>query len=118
MASGIFMSILSRVAPVQQEEGDKADCSECIRTRRHDRRPCRIFGKRKRHCVRCRIGFGSKSDLFHGGAYGDGITYQIREGHIDIVFKDLSEKGKLLVDSFFIGICKVQEVYADYIQIR
>lgn len=49
---------------------------------------------------------------------GDGITYQIREGHIDIVFKDLSEKGKLLVDSFFIGICKVQEVYADYIQIR
>lgn len=53
-----------------------------------------------------------------GALTGDRITYQIREGHIDIVYKDLSGKGKLLVDSFFIGICKVQEVYEDCIQIR
>lgn len=43
----------------------------------------------------------------------DTIKYQIRKGHINIVFKNLSEKGKLLIDSFFIGISGIIEAYGD-----
>ena len=38
-------------------------------------------------------------------------------GHINIEFKDLSESGKLLVDSFFIGISEVSRAYPEYVQI-
>lgn len=49
----------------------------------------------------------------------DAISYRIVKGHINIEYKNLSEQGKLLVDSFFIGICKVQEAYGEkYLQIR
>lgn len=43
----------------------------------------------------------------------DSISYQIRDGHIDIEYKNLSEQGKLLIDSFFIAICDIQETYGD-----
>ena len=43
----------------------------------------------------------------------DDIQCHFRDGHMEIYFKDLSEKGRLLVDSFFIGICAVQKTYGD-----
>lgn len=50
---------------------------------------------------------------------GDSLKYQIEEGYMDIKYRDLSEHGKLLVDSFFIGICKIQRAYGEkYIKIR
>ena len=39
-------------------------------------------------------------------------------GHINIKFKDLSERGKLLVDSFFIGLCSIAEEFPEYIRIE
>ncbi len=41
----------------------------------------------------------------------DVIVYDIAPGNINIRYKNLSEQGKLLVDSFFIGICGIQEAY-------
>lgn len=47
----------------------------------------------------------------------DMIDYEIDEGHIKIAYKDLSEKGRLLVDSFFIGISEIIRVYGEaYVQ--
>lgn len=43
----------------------------------------------------------------------DRISYQVWEGHIGIQYKNLSEQGKLLVDSFFIGICAVANTYGE-----
>lgn len=49
----------------------------------------------------------------------DVIKYQIKPGHIDIEYENLSECGKLLVDSFFIGITSIQESYgSEYVQIK
>lgn len=45
--------------------------------------------------------------------------YSVAPGKIIIEYKNLSERGKLLVDSFFIGICQVQEAYgSQYVQVR
>lgn len=49
----------------------------------------------------------------------DEISYHIEKGHIDINYKNLSERGCLLVDSFFIGVSDVQCTYGEqYVQIR
>jgi len=49
----------------------------------------------------------------------DKISYQIRDGHIDIKYENLSGRGELLVDSFFIAISDIQLAYGDrYIQIK
>lgn len=48
----------------------------------------------------------------------DRITHVEHDGHIRIDYKDLSERGKLLVDSFFIGICGVANAYPEYLAIR
>lgn len=48
----------------------------------------------------------------------DKITYHIAGGHIDINYKDLSEKGKLLIDSFFIAVSDLGLTYGDaYLEI-
>lgn len=48
----------------------------------------------------------------------DSIEYLADEpGHIEIEFKNLSEQGKLLIDSFFIGIGEVSRAYPEYVQI-
>ena len=48
----------------------------------------------------------------------DRITYHIAGGHIDINYKDLSEKGKLLVNSFFIAVSDLNLTYGDaYLEI-
>lgn len=41
----------------------------------------------------------------------DEISYHIADGHIDIEYKDLSEQGYLLVDSFFIAVSDIQQSY-------
>lgn len=47
----------------------------------------------------------------------DKISYNIIPGKVDIHYKNLSEKGKLLVDSFFTGICLIAEEFPDYVKI-
>ena len=48
----------------------------------------------------------------------DRISYQIREGHIGIKYENLSEQGKLLIDSFFIAVSDIQMTYGDqYVKI-
>lgn len=46
----------------------------------------------------------------------DQIQYDITPGRADIHFKDLSEAGKLLVDSFFLGICLIADDFPEYIK--
>lgn len=48
----------------------------------------------------------------------DRISCQIRDGHIDIKYENLSEQGKLLIDSFFISVSDIQMTYGDrYVKI-
>ena len=49
----------------------------------------------------------------------DEISYHVSNGHIDINYKDLSERGCLLVDYFFIAVSDIQNAYGNqYVQIR
>lgn len=49
----------------------------------------------------------------------DGISYQIRDGHMGIQYENLSEQGKLLIDSFFIAVSDIQLTYGDqYVKIH
>lgn len=49
----------------------------------------------------------------------DEISYRITTGHIDIEYENLSEKGKLLIDSFFIAVCDLKNTYGEnYVQIK
>ena len=47
----------------------------------------------------------------------DQIKYELTPGSGMIEFKDLSDKGKLLMDSFFIGLCMIAEEYPDYVRL-
>ena len=48
----------------------------------------------------------------------DEISYRVASGHAEITYKDLSERGKLLVDSFFIAVSDIQLTYRDdYVKI-
>ena len=47
---------------------------------------------------------------------GDKIEYEISPGRVDIHYGDLSEEGKLLVDSFFIGICQISDEFPDHVR--
>lgn len=48
----------------------------------------------------------------------DSMEFEITSGHMHIVFKNLSERGKVLVDSFFIGISEIINAYGDkYVQL-
>ena len=47
----------------------------------------------------------------------DKIKYEISPGRVDIHYGNLSEAGKLLVDSFFIGVCLIADEFPDYIRI-
>lgn len=49
----------------------------------------------------------------------DQISYRIRDGHIDIKYENLSEQGKLLIDSFFIAVSDIQMTYGEkYVRIE
>ena len=48
----------------------------------------------------------------------DEISYRVASGHAEITYKDLSERGKLLVDSFFIAVSDIQVTDGDdYVKI-
>ena len=47
----------------------------------------------------------------------DKIEYDISPGRADIKYRNLSEKAKTLVDSFFIGICMIADEFPDYVKI-
>lgn len=47
----------------------------------------------------------------------DKIQYDISPGRADINFKNLSEAGILLVDSFFLGICSIAEEFPENVKI-
>lgn len=51
------------------------------------------------------------------GLTDDRPDYTIAPGVFILKIKDLSEKSKLLVDSFFVGICGVADAYPDYVRI-
>ena len=48
----------------------------------------------------------------------DEIEYGILTGKVDIHYRNLSEEGKLLVDSFFIGVCSIADEFPDYVRIE
>lgn len=43
----------------------------------------------------------------------DRISYEVKPGKVSIVYKNLSERAQLLVDSFFIGISEVIASYGE-----
>jgi len=47
----------------------------------------------------------------------DSVKFNIRPGYAEIVYKDLSVEGRLLIDSFFIGVSDIVAAYAEYVQI-
>ena len=52
------------------------------------------------------------------GLTKDKIEYEVSPGRADIHYGNLSEEGKLLVDSFFIGICQIADEFSDYVRIK
>ena len=51
------------------------------------------------------------------GLTSDSIQYEISPGRVDIHYKDLSGAGKLLVDSFFLGICSIEQDFPEHVKI-
>lgn len=47
----------------------------------------------------------------------DKTNTEIDTGYVRIEYENLSEPGRLLVDSFFIGICGIENEYPEYIRI-
>lgn len=47
----------------------------------------------------------------------DKIEYRISPGRVDINYRDLSERARLLVDSFFVGVNLIASEYPDNISI-
>lgn len=45
----------------------------------------------------------------------DVIERELKTGHVDIYFKNLSEKGTLLVGSFLVGISHIEEAYPNHV---
>lgn len=48
---------------------------------------------------------------------GDEIEYDIKPGLAEIKYRNLSERSRTLVDSFFIGICLIADEFPEYIRI-
>ncbi len=47
----------------------------------------------------------------------DKIEYEISPGKADIYYGNLSEQSKVLVDSFFIGICMIADEFPDNVRL-
>ncbi len=41
----------------------------------------------------------------------DQVFVEERQGYTEIIWNDLSERGRTLVDSFFLGICAIERDY-------
>ena len=48
----------------------------------------------------------------------DKVECEISPGRADIHYRDLSEAGKLLVGSFFIGVCMIADEFPDHVRIE
>lgn len=48
----------------------------------------------------------------------DEIEYDISPGRADIHYRNLSEEGRVLVDSFFIGVCSIADEFPDHVRIE
>nr|DAD73219.1 MAG TPA: YsxB-like protein [Siphoviridae sp. ctxBC2] len=48
----------------------------------------------------------------------DKIECRISPGKAEIEYRNLSEKSKTLVDSFFIGICLIAEEFPEHVKVR
>jgi uncharacterized protein len=48
----------------------------------------------------------------------DKIEYRISPGKVEVEYRNLSEKLKTLVDSFFIGICLIAEEFPEHVKVR
>lgn len=51
------------------------------------------------------------------GLTSDEIEYEISPGRADMHYRDLSEESKLLVDSFFLGVCNIANEFPDHVRI-
>lgn len=47
----------------------------------------------------------------------DKISYCISPGMVDIYFKDLSDKGRLLIESFFVGVSGVATASPEHVKV-
>lgn len=47
----------------------------------------------------------------------DKIQYEVSPGRVDIYYENLSEDAKLLVDSFFLGICGIAQDFPEHVKI-
>lgn len=45
------------------------------------------------------------------------VEVDVMKGLFILVYKDLSETSKTLIDSFFIGICKIADEFPDHVRI-
>ena len=52
------------------------------------------------------------------GLTRDKVEYEVSPGRADIQYGNLSEEGRLLVDSFFIGICLIADEFPEYVRIE
>lgn len=43
----------------------------------------------------------------------DEFLHNVRDGHIEIFYRNLSERGKLLIDSFFLSMGDIQQTYGE-----
>lgn len=48
----------------------------------------------------------------------DKIEYKLEPGDIEIKYGNLSERGILLVDSFFVGVKEIAEAYPDNVRVE
>lgn len=47
----------------------------------------------------------------------DDIEFKMSPGDVDIDYKDLTARGQLLLDSFFIGLETVADAYPDHVRL-
>lgn len=48
---------------------------------------------------------------------GDEIEYRVSPGRVEIEYRNLSEKGKTLVDSFFIGVSMIADEFPECVRV-
>ena len=48
----------------------------------------------------------------------DSVVYDLEPGHMEIYHGTLSDRGKYLIKSFFIGVKMVAEQYPDYVKVE
>lgn len=48
----------------------------------------------------------------------DKIEYRISPGKVEVGYRNLSEKSKTLVDSFFVGIYLITEEFPEHVKVR